>query len=201
MSTSPDDDGDEGNDLAVDTPLVESGMATLSFSTKPLVDHSLTTLDKAQLQLKPEVNTDGSPSKRAAAKNLTSWIHRLTTFDHPDEDEKHAINQVLSTHGSVRAFLHDVEETKRTNKKLKFREQRFAHDPLLRRRRVDMLSPSLLRVLVIALQNELAASVDLIQSCALDAHPLLLQAAAATAAKSVTARGKPQDLVSCTHNF
>ena len=149
--------------------------AKLSFSTKPLVDHSSTAFTNASL-LPPserEVEADGSPSKRAAAKNLKSWIGRLTTFDHPDEDEKHAINQVLGTYGSVRSILDDMDDTKRTNKKLRFREQRFAHDPLLRRRRVDMLSPSLLRVLVVALQNELSASVDLIHSCALEKHPLL----------------------------
>ena len=39
-----------------------------------------------------------------------------------------------------------------------------------------MLSPSLLRVLVVALQNELAASMEVIRTCALEEHPLLQQA-------------------------
>ena len=162
-------------DEAPTTPTPDP-MRIIPISTKkPLIDHSNISFLEASL-LPPserEVESDGSPSKRAAAKNLRSWIGRLTTFDNPDEDEKYAMKQILGKYGSVRAVLDDMEEMKRTNKKLRFREQRFAHDPLLRRRRVDMLSPSLLRVLVVALQNELSASMDLIKNCALEEHPIL----------------------------
>ena len=166
---------DEGNLISPKVAVPTDPMRVLSFVKKPLVDHSEITFEEASIlpESEREVEKDGSPSKRAAAKNLKSWISRLTTFDQPDEDEKQAINQVLGTYGSVRAFLNDLDETKLTNKKLRFREQRFATEPLLRRRRVDMLSPSLLRVLVVALQNELSASLDLIQHCALHEHPLL----------------------------
>ena len=174
----PSYDAAEGNLISSTTPILPDPMRILSIGTKPnLIDLSATPFSEAAL-LPPserEVESDGSPSKRAAAKSLNSWIGRLTTFDHPDEDEKHAINQVLATYGSVRAFLNELDDTKRTNKKLRFREQRFAHEPLLRRRRVDMLSPSLLRVLVVALQNELSASMELIRSCALEEHPLVVQ--------------------------
>ena len=169
---------ENGNLIECREPESIDPLGVLSFVQKKIVDLSKTRFVEASI-LPPserEVEPDGSPSKRAASKNLKSWIGRLTTFDNPDEDEKEAINQVLATFGSVRNFLSELEEVKRTNKKLRFREQRFAHEPLLRRRRVDMLSPSLLRVLVVALQNELAASMEVIRTCALEEHPLLQQA-------------------------
>ena len=69
----------------------------------------------------------------------------------------------------------DYLKTKAENKKLRFREQRFATDPLLRRRRLDMLSPDMMKVLVVALQNELAAQNSIMQQCHLAQHPVFSQ--------------------------
>ena len=57
--------------------------------------------------------------------------------------------------------------------KLKLREQRFAVDPLLRRRPLKELPPEFTRVLVASLQNELSALRSVLNSANCTCHPML----------------------------
>ena len=156
-----------------------SASRPLSFQleVRPCVDLSGTPVRQARLVPDADTRVDGadgtSPAKRAAAKNLRAWANRLTSVTDTDEEEREAVESTLRDFGSVRTLLEELALARRENKKLRFREQRFAHEPLLRRRRVDLLSPSLLRVLVVALQNELAAATETIRGSALESHPML----------------------------
>ena len=69
--------------------------------------------------------------KRAAAKNLQAWANRLTPLTNADADERSAVQETLSSFGTVRNLLEELDVVRRENKKLRFREQRFAHEPLL----------------------------------------------------------------------
>ena len=87
--------------------------------------------------------------------------------------ETEAVKEALQKHTSIAGLLEELQRMRKENKKMRFREQRFAAEPLLRRRRLDLLSPQLLKILVIALQNELAAARDLLKHCEVADHPLL----------------------------
>ena len=170
--------GDESKTGQSPTSPVSLSKEPFSFQVevRPVVDLSSTQLDKANIVPEKDetIGPDGtSPAKRAAARNLRVWVNKLTSITDPDVEEHGAVEEMLASFGSMKNLLEELEMTRRENKKLRFREQRFAHEPLLRRRRVDLLSPSLLRVLVVALQNELAAALEVIHGCALESHPLL----------------------------
>ncbi len=101
--------------------------------------------------------------------DVKAWIRSLDT----NETERAILERSLISFGSIENLANDQKHLDRENKKLRFREQRFAHQPLLRRRRLDMLPPQLLKVMVVSLQNELASANEIIEKCRVAEHPLI----------------------------
>ena len=77
----------------------------------------------------------------------------IFAIDEAVEDELAVVSSVLGSFGPLGSLQSELHEVRRKNKKLRFREQRFARHPLLRRRRMDTLTSATLKVLVVALQN------------------------------------------------
>eukprot|EP00163_Fabomonas_tropica_P020132 TRINITY_DN353_c0_g2_i5.p1 TRINITY_DN353_c0_g2~~TRINITY_DN353_c0_g2_i5.p1 ORF type:complete len:859 (+),score=275.40 TRINITY_DN353_c0_g2_i5:577-3153(+) len=93
---------------------------------------------------------------------------RITNYE-----ENASLADVISNHGTLPDLLQNNAILEKENKLLRLREQRFAHAPLLRRRRLMECSPAYLRLLVVALQNELAVSRRLIDKYGFESNPSL----------------------------
>jgi hypothetical protein len=85
--------------------------------------------------------------------------------------ERAGLESLLHKFGSAKGVLKELQSLHKTNAILKTREQRFKQDPLLRRRRLESCDHSLLRVLIVGLQNELLAARTLLDSWNLAKEP------------------------------
>ena len=140
----------------------------LGTPVKKLVDYSDVSLSKAE----------GASGKalqemmkaRPRPGDIDAWFNSLKN----NEAEKAMLERALVSFGSIESLSMDQQHLEKENKKLRFREQRFSQMPLLRRRRLDMLPPALMKVMIVALQNELAAANSVIDTCRLAEHPLVV---------------------------
>ncbi len=173
---------DEGNDLEnsgidgdeslMSSPIRRQAPPAL-FNTsgdgmaKELIDLSAVALKEAQ-GASNKVLADLLQAKPRPG-DVKAWIRSLET----NETERAMLERSLISFGSIENLANDQKHLDRENKKLRFREQRFSHEPLLRRRRLDMLPPQLLKVMVVSLQNELASANENLEKCRVAEHPLL----------------------------
>lgn len=95
-------------------------------------------------------------------------------IDSKDQDpELGALERLLKEHGSLLQVEAAMKDQESALKAAQVRETRFSRDPLLKRRRLVDMSPQQLHVLVIALQNELAACNSYMKGCNMLKHPVL----------------------------
>jgi hypothetical protein len=88
-------------------------------------------------------------------------------------EENASLARVVDAHGSLPDLLEQNRKLRDQNEALRLREMRFAPYALLRRRKLAECEPAFLRLLVTALQNELAASRRLIDKYGFERNPTL----------------------------
>ena len=157
----------DGEDDILDPALVVEDESLLSSPTRrkappPLFKNNDVENEKVLIDLSAVALQEARGASNKALEKLLqakpkpgdvkAWIKNLET----NETERAVLERSLLSFGSIENLANDQRHLDRENKKLRFREQRFAHKPLLRRRRLDMLPPQLLKVMVVSLQNELA---------------------------------------------
>ena len=174
----------DGEDDVIDPALVVEEESLLSSPTRrkappPLFKENDIENEKALIDLSAVALQEARGASNKALEKLLqakpkpgdvkAWIRNLET----NETERAVLERSLLSFGSIENLANDQRHLDRENKKLRFREQRFAHKPLLRRRRLDMLPPQLLKVMVVSLQNELASANDILEHCRVAEHPLV----------------------------
>ncbi len=83
---------------------------------------------------------------------------------------------ILERFGSLAQLMADHDRLQSEVESLKQREVRFASDPILRRRKLSEYSPECIRLLIIALQNELGMTRAVVQQLTNTSnHPLIQQ--------------------------
>lgn len=88
-------------------------------------------------------------------------------------EESDSLASVVVDHSSLPELLVENAKLRKENEYLRLREQRFAPSSLLRRRRLMDCEPAFLRLLVVGLQNELAAARRVIDRYGFDRNPTL----------------------------
>jgi hypothetical protein len=135
---------------------------------RQFVDYSQTTLSQAEGASGKALEDMLKDKPRPG--DIQAWYKSLKV----NQTENAVLEHTLISFGSIEALAKDQKHLDRENKKLRFREQRFTQEPLLRRRRLDMLPPALLKVMVVSLQNELAAANHILDHCHVAEHPLVV---------------------------
>ena len=88
-------------------------------------------------------------------------------------EENTSLAGVVKNHGSLPELLKQNTILKQENDMLRLREVRFANKSLLRRRRLTECEPAFLRLLVLALQNELTAHRHVMDKYNFERNPCL----------------------------
>ncbi|GBG26483.1 Hypothetical Protein FCC1311_027042 [Hondaea fermentalgiana] len=117
-------------------------------------------------------DTRAKKSKRGKNKKFAKE-EKIVTPLATENAELAALERLLKRYGSLAGAEKAMQEEEAARKAAQAREARFNLDPLLRRHRLVNMSPQQLQILVIALQNELAACRSFADKCNILRHPLL----------------------------